>query len=62
MNQTSTTKVAIIGLGNIGKAVATNLIKGGHAIMIASRDMKKAQSFAAELGSLATVKGDLRCY
>lgn len=56
MNKTSTTKVAIIGLGNIGKAVATNLIKGGHAIMIASRDMKKAQSFAAELGSLATAK------
>lgn len=56
MNETSTTKVAIIGLGNIGKAVATNLIKGGHAITIASREIEKAQSFAAELGSLATAK------
>ena len=54
MNETSTTKVAIIGLGNIGKVVAANLIKGGHAIMIASRDIEKAQSFAADLGSLAT--------
>lgn len=56
MNETSTTKVAIIGLGNIGKAVASNLIKGGHAIMIASRETEKAQSFAAELGSLAEAK------
>ncbi len=56
MNETSTTKVAIIGLGNIGKAVATNLIKGGHPIMIASRDIEKSLSLATALGNLAVVK------
>lgn len=57
MNGVSTkTKVAIIGLGNIGKAIATNLIKGNHPIILASRDSEKAKLFAEQLGSLATVK------
>lgn len=50
------TKVAIIGLGNIGKAVATNLIKGKHPVILASRDSKKTKALAGQLGSLATVK------
>lgn len=53
---TPKTKVAIIGMGNIGKAVATNLIKGNHPIILASRDSEKAKSLAAQLGSLATAK------
>ncbi|WP_175636562.1 NADPH-dependent F420 reductase [Pedobacter ghigonis] len=50
------TTVAIIGLGNIGKTIAANLIKGNHPVIISSREINKAQSFAAELGPLATVE------
>lgn len=57
MNAVSTkTKVAIIGLGNIGKAIATNLIKGKHSIILASREIEKSKEFAKELGSLAIAK------
>lgn len=48
------TKVAIIGLGNIGKAIATNLVKGSHPVILSSREISKAQHFASELGELAT--------
>lgn len=50
------TKVAIIGLGNIGETIASNLIKGNHNVIIASRDFQKAKSFADQLGPLATAK------
>ncbi len=57
MNTTSQkTKVAIIGLGNIGRAIASNLVKGNHPVIISSREISKAQSFAAELGILATAE------
>lgn len=54
--QSSTTKVAIIGLGNIGKAVAINLTKGNHPVIVASRELNKAQQFASSLGSNATAE------
>ncbi len=50
------TKVAIIGLGNIGKAIAINLTKGKHPVIVASRNIEKSKAFANELGSLATSK------
>ena len=53
---TATTKVAIIGLGNIGKAVATNLAKGNHPVILASRDSEKTKALAEQLGNLATAK------
>jgi len=56
MNEVSKTKVAIIGLGNIGKVVANNLIKGKHPLILASRELEKSQAFAKELGSLAIAK------
>jgi 8-hydroxy-5-deazaflavin:NADPH oxidoreductase len=55
-NQSSNTKVAIIGLGNIGKAVATNLTKGNHQVIVASRELNKAQEFASSLGSNVTAE------
>jgi predicted dinucleotide-binding enzyme len=55
MNTTKTT-VAVIGLGNIGKAISTNLIKGNHSVILASRDKEKTKSIAQELGNLATYK------
>ena len=53
---TENTKVAIIGLGKIGEAIATNLVKGKHSIILASRDLEKAKSLAKKLGSLVTAK------
>jgi 8-hydroxy-5-deazaflavin:NADPH oxidoreductase len=53
---TSKTTVAVIGLGNIGKAVATNLVKGNHSVILASRDNEKTKALAGQLGGLATTK------
>ena len=53
---TSKTTVAVIGLGNIGKAVATNLVKGNHSVILASRDNEKTKALAEQLGNLATSK------
>src|SRR6185312_2726285 len=50
------TKVAIIGLGNIGKTIATNLTKGNHPVILASRELYKAKELANNLGSLAISK------
>lgn len=52
----SKTKVALIGLGNIGKAIATNLTKGKHPVIVASRELNKAKEFAASLGGSATAE------
>ncbi|WP_316742186.1 NADPH-dependent F420 reductase [Pedobacter antarcticus] len=47
-------KVAIIGLGNIGKVVAKNLVNGNQPIIIASRKLEDAQALALQLGKLAS--------
>ncbi len=49
-----TSKVAVIGLGNIGKTVAKNLVKGNRPVIIASRKIEDAKAFATQLGDLAT--------
>jgi predicted dinucleotide-binding enzyme len=51
---TTTSKVAVIGLGNIGKTVAQNFVKGNRPVIIASRKLEEATALAQELGSLAT--------
>jgi predicted dinucleotide-binding enzyme len=48
-------KVAIIGLGNIGQVVATNLVKNNRPVIIANRNSVKATELSAKLGSLAKV-------
>jgi len=53
---TQKSKVAVIGLGNIGTAVATNLVKGNRSIIIADRTIEKANKLAQKLGSLAQPK------
>ena len=50
---TQTSKVAVIGLGNIGTAVASNLVKGKHSVIIADRTFEKAKALAQKLGNLA---------
>ncbi|MDP3352113.1 MAG: NAD(P)-binding domain-containing protein [Flavobacteriaceae bacterium] len=51
---TTTSKVAVIGLGNIGKTIAQNFIKGNRPVIIASRKLEDAKVLAQELGTLAT--------
>lgn len=51
MTQRST--VAVIGLGNIGTAVATNLVKGNRSVIVADRKIEKAKELAQQLGNLA---------
>ena len=45
--------VAVIGLGNIGKVVATNLVKGNREVIVASRNREDSEALAKELGPLA---------
>jgi len=49
----SNLKIAVIGLGNIGQVVATNLVKGHRPVIVAGRTLSKAQEFAGRLGKLA---------
>lgn len=51
---TTTSKVAVIGLGNIGKTIAQNLVKGNRPVIIASRELEDAKALAQELGTLST--------
>lgn len=51
---TTTSKVAVIGLGSIGKTVAQNFVKGNRPIIIAGHKLEDATALAQELGSLAT--------
>lgn len=45
--------VAIIGLGNIGKVIAKNLVKNNRSVIVATRQFEKAKELALELGALA---------
>lgn len=46
-------KVAVIGLGNIGRVVASNLVKGNREVILASNKFEDAKVLAQQLGSLA---------
>jgi predicted dinucleotide-binding enzyme len=46
-------KVAVIGLGNIGKVVASNLVKGNRHVIVAGHKREDANAFAQKLGPLA---------
>jgi predicted dinucleotide-binding enzyme len=45
---------AIIGVGNIGKAVARNLVNGEERVVLAAREGSHAIALANELGELAS--------
>lgn len=51
---TTNSKVAVIGLGNIGKTLAQNFVKSNRPVNIASQNPEDAKALAQELGSLAT--------
>ncbi len=46
-------KVAVIGLGNIGQVVAANLVKGNRPVIVADRKLDKAKELSAKWGDLA---------
>jgi 8-hydroxy-5-deazaflavin:NADPH oxidoreductase len=50
---TNKSKVAVIGLGNIGRVVASNLVKGNREVILASHKIDDAKVLASNLGSLA---------
>ncbi len=43
--------IAIIGAGNVGRALATSFVRAGHSVAIASRDPEDAGSVAATTGA-----------
>jgi predicted dinucleotide-binding enzyme len=45
---------AIVGVGNIGSAVARHLLAGGESVVLAAKDESKAKALADELGPNAT--------
>lgn len=44
---------AIVGVGNIGSALARHLVAGGEPVVLAAKDEARAQALADELGPLA---------
>lgn len=46
-------KVAVIGLGNIGKAIANDLIKNNHEVIVASRNSDEVDNFVEQSGGFA---------
>jgi 3-hydroxyisobutyrate dehydrogenase len=44
-------KVAFIGIGNMGKPMAANLVKGGHQVCLFDADLRRAAVAAAEIGA-----------
>ena len=49
----SATAIAIVGVGNIGSALARDLVRGDEAVVLAAKDESQAKAFADELGPLA---------
>jgi predicted dinucleotide-binding enzyme len=48
-------KVAVIGTGNIGTTVTTNLVKGNRSVIVANKEIQKAKELAQKLGDKVTV-------
>jgi len=44
---------AIVGVGNIGGAVARHLVAGGESVVLAAKDQTRAEALAKELGPRA---------
>ena len=47
--------IAIIGAGNVGRALARSLTRAGHHVTLTARDPQHARSVAAEVGGVATM-------
>jgi 8-hydroxy-5-deazaflavin:NADPH oxidoreductase len=47
-------KIAIVGAGNVGHALATSFSRAGHELVITSRDPQHASDLAASVGNATT--------
>ena len=47
-------RIAIIGTGNVGKALGTSLVRAGHDVTFAAQDAEKTRKVAAEIGGSAS--------
>jgi predicted dinucleotide-binding enzyme len=47
-------KIAVIGTGNVGKALGGSLARAGHDVTFAARDEAKTREIAAELGAASS--------
>lgn len=45
--------IAVVGLGDIGKAIAQNLVKAGHRVTVWNRTPQKAEALVAQGAALA---------
>jgi len=43
-------RIAVIGAGNVGSALASSCTRAGHDVVVASRDASEAEALAAEVG------------
>jgi 3-hydroxyisobutyrate dehydrogenase-like beta-hydroxyacid dehydrogenase len=48
-------KITTIGAGNMGRAIATRAIAGGHDVEVLDRDPAEARALADELGGSASM-------
>jgi predicted dinucleotide-binding enzyme len=53
-------KIAVIGAGNVGRALGTGWAKAGHSVIFGVRDMNKPdlKAFCAQIGATAESPGD----
>jgi 3-hydroxyisobutyrate dehydrogenase-like beta-hydroxyacid dehydrogenase len=58
MVENTRTKVAIIGLGHMGSAMATRLLDTGHELVVFNRTKSKAEPFAARGAQVADTPAD----
>jgi 3-hydroxyisobutyrate dehydrogenase len=49
-------KVAFIGVGNMGKPMAANIVKGGHAVTVLDSEPGLAARVAADIGATACAR------
>ena len=55
-----TLKVAIIGLGNIGKVVAKNLVNGNQPVIVATRKLEDAKVLAVPISKLTKIYDNIQ--
>jgi NADPH-dependent F420 reductase len=46
-------KIAIVGTGNVGRALGSSLTKAGHDVTLTARDAEKTRAVASEIGAAA---------
>jgi len=50
-------RIAFIGLGNMGRAMAGNLLKAGYALTVYNRTSSKAETLTAQGGATGAAAG-----